>query len=80
MAIKTQTTKQTVRDFLRLPAEAMPSAIYLDDADVEDIGTPWRQLRQYAYGSDPAIHLGERVILTADRDGWRDGVVVTLGG
>lgn len=80
MTTETKTTKQIVQEFLSLPPGALPSAIYLDDFDVEDLGTPWRQLRQYAYGSVPPLHLGERVLLTADRDGWRDGVVVTLGG
>ena len=64
----------TISEFLRLPAESMPAAQWLDD---DDSGA-WSALRDMLRPSaqQRINHVGDRVRLSADRDGWRDGVVV----
>jgi hypothetical protein len=74
----TDTDLQTVKDFLRLPKESLPSAVWDDPA--EDLGSAWAHLRDWML---PEVeqrmnHFGLCVRLVADRDGWRDGRVVTL--
>jgi hypothetical protein len=77
MAAMTDLTT-TIRDFLALPHEALPSAIvdgYVDnDVDTD----PWSDLRAAARGRLPIYSPGEVVLLRADRDGWREGVRIRL--
>jgi len=70
------TTEQTIRDFMRLPPEALPSARWTDERENDD--DPWPFLRDYVANEQTMLHDGDSVRLTADRDGWRDGVVVVL--
>ncbi len=76
------TEKETVaviKQFLGLPGEALPSAVYLEEGE-EYAGSAWAQLLDYAGPKKKRSqdHLGERVLLNADRPEWRDGVVVVL--
>lgn len=64
----------TIKSFLRLPKTALPSAQYLRDCDEQDLGNAWSQLRAY----NGRLIWGAPVLLTADRDGWRNGVTVTV--
>lgn len=71
-----------IRDFLALPKIAMPRADWVDS--VGSVGSAWPHLRDYIRDyirpeSEQEInHMGETVLLSADCDGWREGVVVTL--
>lgn len=67
-------TLTLIKEFLKLPSEAMPQALDLDDDVV--CGT-WQTLRLLARGEEMS-GLGSRIRLTADRDGWRDGHVITI--
>lgn len=71
-------TAEIIRDFLALPKTAMPAASWVDSMG-ED-GSAWSHLRDYVRPAESQRinHLGETVHLRADRDGWRDGIVVTL--
>lgn len=71
------TNLQAVRDFLSLPAGALPAAIFLRDAD-DDIGSPWSLLREYATDPDGCMRWGAPILLTADREEYRDGVRVVI--
>jgi len=66
--------KSIVREFLRLPPEAMASAYC--EYDDEYCGV-WSWLRAYAKGQ-PFAGVGETIVLSADRDDWRGGVRVRL--
>lgn len=70
-------TLQVVRDFLDLPHEALPSAIWLRACD-EDLGSPWTLIREYAADQDGCMRWDAPILLTADREGWRDGVRVVI--
>lgn len=61
---------QTIREFLALPAVALPSAIPADRVDIDDGLDPYVALRH------PTDWIGGNVIIRADRDGWRDGFLV----
>lgn len=77
--IATTTQLQIIRDFLRLPYESLPSAIWLRDCDkVEELGSPWTLLREYAADQDGCMRWDAPILLTADREGWRDGVRVVI--
>ena len=71
-------TAETIRQFLRLPAESMPQATWIDSMD--DGGSAWPHLRDYVRTEtlQRLDHMGEVVRLSADRDDWREGVVVRL--
>lgn len=71
------TTIQTISDFLSLPVEALPSAIWLRDCD-DDLGSPWTLLREYAADQAGCMRWDAPILLTADRDGWRDGIRVVI--
>lgn len=70
-----QVTK--IREFLSLPSEALPQARF---ANPETAGNDnaWACLRDSL--RDPSQqrlnHFGDKIVLQADRDGWRDGVIV----
>ena len=72
------TTRETIRDFLRLPAESLPSADWIGEPGLL---APWSALRDYLRAEDRRLadYAGEKIRLHADRDGWRDGAVVVLG-
>ena len=74
----TDTTAATIRLFLGLPAEALPSAEYVAAAGLLH---PWNALRCAVSGDpdrqDMAAGCGS-IRLRADRDGWRAGVIVAL--
>lgn len=68
------THTELIREFLRLPSVALPRVAMLDD-DSEAWDHGWDLLRRRADGEPP---MGLEARLSADRDEWRDGVVVTL--
>ena len=72
----TTTTTTQIRAFLALPGEALPAADYVGEPGILH---PWSALR-VAIGRDADMRdlLSGAIRLHADRDGWRDGVVVTL--
>ena len=79
MTTTDQSTTDTIRDFLALPPEALPSVAFVDGMGSKDYHAG-AHLRDWLL-PDPRRHInhmGETVRLQADRDGWRDGVVVTL--
>lgn len=59
-----------VCEFLKLPVEAFPSARWKD----HDIGDAWASLREYAQSGEKQYF--DKVVIRADRDGWRDGFEV----
>jgi len=73
--------REIVENFLALPAEALPSAQWVDDGP-EFSGSCWPHLRDFVL---PAFrqrlnHDGSPIRLCADRaGGWRDGVIVHAG-
>lgn len=79
MATKTEqrTKQQIIREFLALPHEALPGAIWYDEDNsawgaftaVQDLALP--------YDEQQHMHLGDRILLKADRPEWRDGVIIT---
>lgn len=71
--MNTQTT-QTIINFLALPATATPSASYVDD-EANSYADAWQTLRNAANG-DTSEWIDGPIRIRADRDGWRDGVVV----
>ncbi len=76
----TTDTHATIREFLSLPPEALPAAQYLSPWN-EDAGVPaGSQLRDYVLPEhrQRINHMGEQVRLVADRDHWRNGVIVAL--
>ena len=67
-----------IKAFLALPPEALPAADYVG---TPGILTPWRALRAAADASSDLRELldgAATIRLRADRDGWRDGVLVTV--
>jgi hypothetical protein len=79
MATQTRTqTRDIIREFLALPGVALPAADWVDG--MGDSVSPWTHLRDYLLPEARQCldHLGETVRLRADRDGWREPVVVTL--
>ena len=71
--MNTQTT-QTIINFLALPSTAIPSASYIDD-DANSYADAWQTLRNAATG-DTSEWIDGPIRLRADRDDWRDGVIV----
>lgn len=68
--------RSIIRAFLALPATALPAADYIGDPGLL---APWSALRVVVRpGHDLADTLSGRIRLSADRDGWRGGVVVVL--
>ena len=67
-------SKLIVREFLGLPPEALAGAYCEYDPDYCVV---WEWLRAYVKGQ-PFAGVGETVVLSADRDNWRDGVRVRL--
>jgi len=70
-------TLDTVRRFLNLPAEAMPSARWLTD-DPDPPCTAWEHIRAFADAPECCMIWGDQIGLHADRDEWQDGVTITL--
>lgn len=68
----------TIRRFLALPAESLPAADYVAESGLLH---PWSALRcatsRNPERQDMATGCGS-IRLRADRDEWRDGVIVTL--
>lgn len=73
-------TRQTIRAFLALPLGPLQMRARWLDSVSEGDGDPWRHLRDYVRpeSRQRLNHLGERICLEADTDGWRDGVEVLL--
>lgn len=71
-------SRAIVSDFLAIPTTALPSAVWASAAYAEDLGDPWGHVRDVAGGDDTSTVSGARIILRADRDGWRNGVTVTI--
>lgn len=72
--------RRLVREFLALPVEALPSADWEASGVSEDLGSCWPYLRD-AMLDDKRRQLNtfcQRVVLSADRDGWREGVTISL--
>ena len=67
-------TTQTIINFLVLPSTAMPSATYVDD-EANGYADAWQTLRNAADG-DTSEWIDGPIRIRADRDGWRDGVIV----
>ncbi len=70
-------TVLTIREFLDLPPEALPSAGWSRDVDA-DMGDAWPYLRD-AVLPEPEQrmnHLRLPILLKADRDDWRNGRIV----
>lgn len=73
---KTSQMPHVVSAFLALQVTALPGASYLDDDDSWQ-RDPWSTLRSMAItGQSAVVTCGSRIIVSADRDGWRDGVVI----
>lgn len=68
---------ETIREFLELPSGALPAATFLRDSD-SDLGNAWGLLREYVADPDGCMRWEAPIMLTADRDGWRDGVRVVI--
>lgn len=68
---------EKIREFLNLPAEAMPRARFANESDSEDFDA-WQVLRQSAETGESVsdITYGAAIIVAADRDGWRDGIEI----
>jgi hypothetical protein len=77
-ATKTKTETEIIREFLRLPREMLPSATWAN-RDCDDQGSCWPWLRSAISTDGQLNHVGDRILLHADCDGWRDGVVVSAG-
>ena len=71
--MNTQTT-QTITAFLALPTNAIPSASYLD-YEANSYADAWQTLRNAANGGTSEWIDGP-IRIRADRDRWRDGVIV----
>lgn len=71
---------EIVANFLALPPESMPSADWAESGP-EFTGSCWPYLRDFVLPlhSQRLNHDGSPIILRADRDGWRRGVVVHAG-
>lgn len=71
---------EIVANFLALPAEAMPSASWVDDGP-EFTGSCWPYLRDFLLSANrqKLNHDNSPIRLSADRDGWRTGVIVHAG-
>lgn len=71
---------EIVANFLALPPEAMPSATWVDDGP-EFSGSCWPHLRDFLLpmSKQRLNHTGDGIRLHADRDQWRDGVIVNAG-
>jgi hypothetical protein len=65
---------EKIRQFLRLPFTALRAAHWVNG----ETGGEWAAIRNAAAGILPVHLCGEKIILRADCDGWRDGVMVTL--
>ncbi len=63
-----------IREFVAMPSEALPGAAW---TDTDMGGNPWQALRQVAK-SGAVEDAPSTVRLHADRDGWRDGRIVSL--
>lgn len=64
------------KEFLALPAEALPSVAFAaEDTDLED-SVAWDILRAAAAGKIGRLRSYGPIRLVADRDGWRHGVLL----
>lgn len=72
--------REIVKNFLALPAGSLPAADWVDDGP-EYTGSCWPYLRDYLrpLPTQRLNHDGSPIRLRADRDGWRDGVIVHAG-
>lgn len=68
----------TIKRFLALPAEALPGAMWYDDCDALR-GSALAYLRDAVLPEErqEMNHIPARIRLHADRDSWREGVIVT---
>lgn len=66
--------------FLALPPESLPGASWVDDGP-DSSDSCWPFLRDYLLpaAEQRLNHVGALVHLSADRPGWRDGVIVPAG-
>ncbi len=73
----TETRDETIKGFLALPFEALPSAMWMDE---DASGSAWDLLVDAVRpsGKQRLDHFGDDIRLHADRDEWRDGVIVTV--
>ena len=73
-------TRETIRQFLALPPESIPKAAWVDDDFAHDIGDPWPFLIDALRPADKRLlsSIGFDVVLKANRDKWRSGVVVMI--
>jgi hypothetical protein len=63
-----------IKEFLALPAEALPGARLAEEDDAY-AGGPWEILREAAQNGEAITALcGTQIVVTADRDEWRHGV------
>ncbi len=72
---------ERIKAFLALPHESLPAADWVGiGGELDDLGDPWAFLRDWLLPADSRElnHFGQAVRLTADRDGWRDGIVIAL--
>jgi len=67
-----QSVRDIIRTFLSLPAEAMPSASYID---ADEPGNAWNDIREYML--DSGVAPGVEIRLHADRPEWQS-VIVSL--
>lgn len=76
----TATEPNTISEFLMLPKESLPSAEYVSGGIPGLVGA-WEALRLSLRRSDReemADVIAGEIRLTADREGWRDGIVVSI--
>jgi hypothetical protein len=66
------TALDVIADFLRLPSTALPSAICLDELARQTNCDAWSGLRH------PSDWCNGPILLTADHDGWRGGIIVDI--
>jgi hypothetical protein len=72
--------EQIIKDFLALPLEALPSADWVEFCDSDMGGDCWSYLYDYIL---PKInqrysHIGSPIRLRADRDEWKNGIIVRV--
>lgn len=73
------TRYRLIREFLALPAEALPSAAWVDDW-YEVAGNAWNILygmKNYFGNFPPELNFPDiQIRLHAAHEGWRDGVII----
>jgi hypothetical protein len=71
---------QTIKEFLLLPYEALPGAFWAEASVEKDLGSPWPYLHDAVLLAEKQQfnHFGLQIRISADRDEWRDGVIVAV--